>query len=50
MFRSRRDDPNQEDLDPFGGGGAAAAAALAAQRVAALNVLLGLAGGFFGQA
>ena len=28
LFRSRRDDPNQEDLDPFGGGGAAAAAAL----------------------
>jgi hypothetical protein len=33
-----------------GGGAAAAAAALAAQRAAALNVLLGLAGGFFGQA
>ena len=33
-----------------GGGGAAAAQAQAERRAAALNVLLGLAGGFFGQA
>jgi hypothetical protein len=49
-----RSEGRGDGSDGGGGGGggaaAAAAAALAAQRAAALNVLLGLAGGFFGQA